>query len=203
MSGLIKTKASNDSLSLRKLAHGVGINDANYAIYPVVNGKQVMCPYFLAWNNMLNRCYQPKYHKKQPTYIGCSVTKEWLTFSNFKAWMEKQSWKGKCLDKDILVQNNKVYGPETCLFVTSSINNLLIDCGSNRGEWPIGVHFYKSSGRFRSQCAVGSKKKHLGMYSTPGEAHEAYKKFKYAHIANIANQQSEPLRSALINYVIE
>ena len=31
----------------------------------------------------------------------------------------------KCLDKDILVQGNKVYSPNTCIFVTNDINVLL------------------------------------------------------------------------------
>ena len=51
---------------------------------------------------MLQRCYSPKNHAKNPTYIGCYVAKEWLTFSNFKAWMGSQQWQGMELDKGVI-----------------------------------------------------------------------------------------------------
>jgi len=185
-----------------KLTHGVGINDADYVICPTVNGKQVMCPYYLIWRGMLARCYDPKCRVRYSAYIDCSVTKEWLTFSSFKSWMAEQNWEGKQLDKDILIQGNKVYGPENCLFVTQAINKLLNDNNSKRGEWPVGVCFCKPTNKFQASCNAGGKRKYLGVYSTPEEASDAYNKFKYGVIADIANQQSEPLRSALMNYVI-
>ena len=74
-----------------------------------------------------------------PTYKGCSVSEEWLRFSNFKRWMEKQDWDGKQLDKDILFEGNKVYSAETCVFVTSVVNSFTSDSGAKRGEWLIGV----------------------------------------------------------------
>ena len=117
--------------------------------------------------------------------------------------MVEQNWESKQLDKDILIQNNKVYGPETCLFVTNAINNLLIDKGASRGEWPIGVCFDKRGGKYVAQCSAEGKNKNLGYYNTPKEASDAYKLFKYELIAETAIQQTEPLRSALLNYMIE
>ena len=63
----------------RSLICGVGVNDANYA----TSGKR-MCPFYRRWINMLERCYSEKFQEKNPTYRGCSVCEEWLTFSNFK-----------------------------------------------------------------------------------------------------------------------
>lgn len=203
MSGFVEVPASKHSLTMRKLIFGFGINDADYVVCQTVNGSQVMCPYYRAWRNMIERCYSPKSLEKYPTYKGCSVTDEWRIFSTFKAWMVKQAWEGNCLDKDILIQGNKVYGPENCLFVTQAINLLLTDCGASRGEWPVGVCFDKVKGKFKAQCAVEGKNKYLGYFNTPEETHEAYKLFKYEVIAETAIQQTEPLRSALLNYRIE
>lgn len=44
----------------------------------------------------------------------------------------------------------------------------------------LGVHFNKS-GKFRAQICVNKKNKHLGMFDTAKEAHEAYLKAKRQH----------------------
>tara|TARA_R110001606_G_scaffold246366_3_gene394444 strand:+ start:453 stop:1037 length:585 start_codon:yes stop_codon:yes gene_type:complete len=186
-----------------KYYYGVGINDAGYPVHPRINGKRVICPFYSVWIAMLNRCYCKKYHKIRPTYIGCTVAKEWFIFSKFKNWMVKQDWKGKALDKDMLIQNNRVYGPSTCIFVTSQINSLTTKPSLTIRKHPTGVSYCKSFNKYKAQCSVKGKDKYLGCYNTPEEAHEAYKKFKYKYIAEIASQQIEPLRTALLNYVIE
>ena len=186
-----------------KCYYGVGINDAGYPVRPKINGKIVSCPFYVAWIAMLSRCYCKKYQKRSPTYIGCSVAEEWFIFSKFKNWMVKQDWKGKALDKDILVQNNKVYGPLTCIFVSKYINSLTTKASIKISHYPMGVSYHKNFNKYMAQCSVKGKDKYLGCYSTPEEAHEAYKAFKYKYIAEIASQQSEPLRTALLNYVIE
>ena len=88
---------------------------------------------------MLARCYSAKFQEHCPTYTGCTVAEDWLKFSNFKDWMEKQQWEGKQLDKDILFEGNKVYGPDTCVFVSPMVNTFTIDSGAARGKWLIGV----------------------------------------------------------------
>ena len=77
-----------------KLVSGVGINDADYEVqkYTVVSGKRKriwICPYYITWTHMLQRCYSEKSQLKHPTYKGCTVCDEWLIFSNFKTWMEQ------------------------------------------------------------------------------------------------------------------
>ena len=184
-----------------KLIYGVGINDADYAVGPKINGKQLWCPFYKTWHRMIMRCYSVKSLKAKPGYLNCSVDDKWLVFSNFKLWMEVQDWKGKHLDKDLLIQGNKVYGPLSCMFVGAEINSLLNEQLNKRGFHPRGVKF--QSGKYQSQCKANGLHVYLGCYNTPEEAHEAYKAFKYNHIAKIASQQIEPLRTALLNYVIE
>ena len=191
-----------------KLIYGVGINDADYAAVQTINGSTVRCPFYRSWMKMLERCYSIRLHNRRPTYTGCTVTSEWLFFNNFRLWMQKQDWQGKSLDKDILIQHNKIYSPSTCIFVTNEINNILINRSNFRGLYPLGVCKYfdkrrHSNIRYMAQCSTYGKNKNLGLHDTPEEAHEAYKTFKYKHIAEVASQQSEPLRTALLNYVIE
>ena len=128
----------------RGLVYGIAINDADYNVAVRVNGKVKMCPFYERWKNMIARCYCKSFQSRRPTYIGCTVCKEWLTFSNFKAWMEQQDWKGKALDKDILKKDNKEYSPEKCAFIDFSLNSFLCDCSSIRGEYPIGVSWCKA-----------------------------------------------------------
>lgn len=195
----------------KKLVYGVGINDANYVVkvcetIRYVNGKRKrklvwICPYYRVWGSMLKRCYSAKYQEKQPTYKGCSVSEEWLTFSVFKSWMEQQDWEGNQLDKDLLFEGNKVYSAETCVFVTQMVNNFTIDSGAARGEWQIGVYWDKNAVKFKAQISNTFTKKleHLGLYTSEPEAHQAWlkRKLELAHLL-AAIQTDERVAKALI-----
>ena len=177
---------------LRKV-YGVGINDANYAVCPKgPDGKQVFCPYYLTWKKMLERAYCPKYLARQPTYIGVTVCEEWHSFMAFHAWMETQDWQGKQLDKDIIAPGNKVYSPDTCVFVPPAINSLLLDCGATRGEWPIGVSWHKPTRKFRARVSIARRDKHLGTFTCPHEAHMAWREAKVRLIRDAAREQDDP-----------
>lgn len=118
-----------------KLICGVGVNDSE--VYVRQDG--VLIKSYTTWTAMLNRCYSIKHQTRYPTYVGCTVCTEWLTFSNFKKWYDANYREGLELDKDILVEGNKIYSPETCRFVPKSINYLLLDHRNARGDLPIGV----------------------------------------------------------------
>jgi hypothetical protein len=177
-----------------KLVYGIGTNDADYVTQPLINGKQVVCPFYLAWADMLKRCYSSKLQAERPTYIGCSVVPEWLSFMTFRAWMIGQDWQGRELDKDILVPGNKVYGPQTCIFISNGLNNFTTDSASSRGEFPIGVYWNKQSGKFRAQCCnpFTGKREHLGLFTCPNEAHEAWRSRKHELALQIAAQHADP-----------
>ena len=189
-------------MKAKKLVYGVGINDADYATKKwetiEVNGvrKQKLvweCPYYRVWVDMLRRCYSSKFQERHPTYKGCSVSEEWLRFSNFKRWMENKDWEGMQLDKDILFEGNKVYSKETCVFVTKGVNMFTIDRGNDRGEWMIGVSWNKRDGKFQSQCRnpFTKKQEHLGYFTCEQEAHQAWikRKLELAHL--LATEQTD------------
>ena len=166
----IEVKATKRSISLRKLVYGVGVNDADYMVNVSTDIKTLHCPFYERWKQMLRRCYSEKYQAKQPTYIGCSVCDDWLAFSNFKVWMIDQDWVGKHLDKDILVQGNKVYSPLTCVFVSQSVNNILSENKLTRGGTRQGVCFHKPMGKFLAKINIHGKKTHIGYFSSEEDA---------------------------------
>lgn len=105
------------------------------------NGKNARV--YDTWHNMLQRCYDEKYQKKYPTYIGCGASEEFHNFQNFGDWNSKNYYEIEgeqmCLDKDILVKHNKIYSPETCVFVPQTINKLFTKRQNDRGESVIGT----------------------------------------------------------------
>lgn len=183
-----------------KLRYGYGLNDADYLVTPVVNNKQVMCPYYRKWNDMLQRCYSDKYHVRQPTYKDCTVCDEWLSFMTFRSWMMDQNWQGMSLDKDILFPDNKIYSPETCRFMTRKINSFLLDSKATRGQYLIGTYLTKS-GKFHSQINYNGKSIHLGYYLTELEAHNAWKEHKIMQFNELIDDpENEYIREGLIKH---
>jgi hypothetical protein len=181
------------------MIYGVGVNDADCFVKSRVTGtnQRKSCPFYLRWKEMLRRCYSSKEHLRNPTYKDCEVVEEWKYFSNFKSWMEKQDWKGKCLDKDILVPGNKIYGPDTCIFVSNKVNVLLVKCDSKRGELPLGVSKAFRQNKTHYQSHMG--KKYLGFYNNIMEAHRSWQLEKCNHIKKVAlDQTDELLKTALL-----
>lgn len=181
-----------------KLVCGVGVNDVDYKVteHAIINGKEKIiwrCPFYSRWREMLRRYYEDKLKERAPTYNLCSTIPEWLYLSNFKAWMETQDWEGKHLDKDLLVPGNKLYSPDTCIFIDQKVNKFLTDSSAARGETPIGVSFNKRVGKFAVKCGTGSwrKNKNLGYFETPEEAHEAWLRFKLQQAHILANEQDD------------
>lgn len=195
----------------KKLVRGVGINDSDYKVtkFETVeceNGQRKRkliwkCPYYQVWQSILDRCYSTELHGRRPSYKGCSVHEDWLTFSKFKTWMEAQDWKDKHLDKDLLFEDNKVYSPDTCVFVSGMVNTFIIDRGAARGDYLIGVFLHKQAGKFQASCSNPFTKKieYLGYFTTEIEAYEKWKKRKLELAHELAAIQTDPrVANALI-----
>lgn len=190
-----------------KLVYGIGFNDADYklSLYERVGNRYKrlwVCPFYKKWQLMLMRCYSEKYKAKGTSYIECLVCEDWLRFSNFKAWMEDQDWEGKELDKDLLVRGNKIYSPETCVFISHKINNFIIEASTIRGKYPIGVHKNPGRAGFIAVCCSieTGKQIRLGCYPSPELAHEAWRSFKLEQAKVLASTETDPrIAAALID----
>lgn len=162
---------------------------------------------YSVWKDILKRCYSEKNQEKQPTYIGCSIVENWHNFQSFAAWYEENYYEvdglKSALDKDILIKGNKVYSPETCVFVPQRINQLFVKNDISRGKLPLGVKYSLKGDRFVAGCG----KKYLGTFDTPEKAFLAYKKSKEQLIKQVAeeykNKIPNKLYDAMLGYVVE
>lgn len=190
----------NARFDTRKMRYGVGFLD--------YDGSLKRDKSKLAWCNMMGRCYNEKTKDKFPTYFGiCTVCDNWLTFSNFKSWYDKNYIEGYVLDKDILIKGNKVYSPDTCCFVPQEINKMLTKGDAIRGDLPIGV--CHSGGNYLARITINKKYINIGVFNNPISAFNAYKQAKEKHIKQVAQQYfddgkiTEKVYNALMNYHIE
>lgn len=159
------------------------------------------------WHNMLQRCYDERYKEKYPTYKECTVCDEWKFYKNFKDWYEENYYEmdnqHMTLDKDILAKGNKIYSPETCVFVPQNINSLFTKSDAKRGEYPIGVDWHRANQVYQTRCRVFNVKtlknnsKYLGCYNTPQEAFDTYKKAKEENIKLVADYYKDRIPSKL------
>lgn len=174
--------------------------------------KDIINPQYNKWRAILQRCYDEKHHNKYPTYKGCKICEEWLNYQNFAQWYDENYYQvgneKMCIDKDILVKGNKIYSPETCIFVPERINNLFVKSNSIRGNLPIGVTYKSVAKRYSVEFKNGSgKQKYIGLFNTPEEAFQAYKNAKEKIIKQTANEYKSRIPSvlyeAMINYIVE
>jgi len=164
------------------------------------------------WNNMLKRCYSKRYKNNKKSYNGCSVCDEWQNYQNFARWFDENYYQIEgCemhIDKDILIKNNKVYSPDTCIIVPEFINSMFTNRKAERGALPLGVNWNEDHQKYQSACCDPLGKRHrLGYFDTPEKAFDAYKRKKEEVIKKVAdkykNQIPEKLYHALYSYKIE
>lgn len=189
------------NMSKSKLVFGVGVNDATYAVCRSHLGERSYCPFYLRWKSIIQRCYSEIFHKRNPTYYGCKVCDEWKVFSNFKSWMEKQDWDGNAIDKDLLFPGNKVYSPETCVFVSTKVNSFMTEANSARGSLMIGVSYCKARGLYESNCSnpLTGRAEKKRYFKTELEAHNFWGFRKYTIAKQLAKlERNKVVGDALI-----
>ena len=180
------------------------------------NGKQLKV--YETWKGMFRRCYSEKYHNREDTYKDCEVCEEWFLFSNFKKWYDDNYYQiDDCimnLDKDILHKGNKIYSPNTCVFVNQIINNLFTKNDKIRGDLPIGVrHSSCCNKKYHSVLSYYNfdlKKKcdkSLGYSDYIDELFKKYKQAKEENIKRVADYYKykipKKLYDAMYRYEVE
>lgn len=193
--------------------YGVGMTGNRYPAK--LNGRNTK--EYDTWTNMLQRCFNDKLKKKQPTYEKVDCCEEWLHFEKFYEWLHNQSnfdkWyenKRWAIDKDILVKGSKVYSPDTCCLVPQNVNCLFLKREAERGEYPIGVRYRDDDG-FIAKChnPFTNKNEEIGSFSTPERAFQSYKVYKEKIIKQVAQIEfdvgniTEQCYQAMMNYEVE
>ncbi len=197
MTNLIENQSSET------LVYGHGITDIS-----TLDNEGGTLKAYSQWKQMLARCYSDYVHNLRPNYIGCSIVAEWCTFSVFKEWFDENYFEGGCIDKDMLIAGNKIYGPQTCVMIPNYINTMLGFKKSNTTGFP-GVSYDKKSGKYKSTIWVNGKSKHLGSFEIAAEAFRVYKKEKELNIKKTAimayelNHINMDVLESLLKYTFE
>ena len=193
-------------LNKRSLVYGKGINDFKES----VSYNKVKIKEYTLWKDMLKRCYCEKYHIKQPSYKDCRVDEYFHSFTNFYNFIHNMKGFNEpnfCLDKDIIFKGNKIYSPDTIVFVPSQINNMYVNAKRIRGDNPIGVHYCNRDKKYISKLKIDSKNVCLGYYNTPVEAFNVYKEAKEQQAKVLAERWKDKIDerayNALMNYKVE
>lgn len=199
-----------------KTVYNIGcIGEGAYIPTHIINNKKESTIQYSYWINMFTRCYNKNELERHPTYQDKMICEEWWNFQNFGKWFDENYYtidnETMCLDKDILVKDNKLYSPNTCIFVSKRINSLFTKRQNYRGNCPIGVRSYKNN-KFQARCNVIENKivksKSLGYYNSAKEAFsEGYKPFKENYIKQVANEYKDripkTLYDAMYQYKVE
>ena len=184
-----------------------------------VNSNKEIKKSYDVWNSMHTRCNNSQYHELEPTYKDKYVCEDWIYYNKFKEWFDKNYYNlgEECmqLDKDILVKGNKVYSPETCIFVPQRINNLFTKTDAKRGEYPIGVYYKTKEKQLTSGMSYldeNGKKKYrgFGYFNTVEDAFNCYKTNKESYIKQVADEYKskypnfpQKLYDAMYGYEVE
>lgn len=179
----------------------IGVGD--YSISK--NGKKTI--QYIYWSTMITRCYSDKTYY---TYDNKLVCDEWHCLQNFGKWFDENYYQinnqEMNLDKDILIKGNKIYSPDTCVFVPHDINIIINDNKKRRGDYLIGVSYHNIANKFQARCSFYGKECHLGLFDTEYEAFKKYKYEKEKYIKEVANLYKDkiPLKlyNSLMNYEI-
>ena len=173
------------------------------------NGMDTHNKSWECWYGMFERCYCPKLKKRRPSYEGCTVDDKWINYKDFKKWYDEHYYEidgeRMNLDKDILIKGNKIYSPETCIFVPQRINTLFTKSNNTRGECPIGVSKYNN--KYITKLSIDGKVKILGHFNTPEEAFYVYKEAKEKEIKRVADlykdKMPQKVYKAMYSYEVE
>lgn len=139
---------------------------------------------------MNDRCYASYVVEEKPSYLNCKNSFqnrdafiEWCHDSpGFMEVHDNQRWG---LDKDILIQGNKTYSPETCCFVPEFVNNVFLIRNAKRGDYPCGVSKTRGSKTYKARCCTFDGRLAYSGFDTPLEAHMKWVEIKAKHTLDV------------------
>ena len=161
--------------------------------------------------NMYNRCYSKAFQESHPWYKGCTVCDEWLDpehgLGRFAKWCNENYYivegEGTTqLDKDILIPGNKIYSPDTCIFVPKRINCMFSGSSKkNENGLPMGVQYSASRQQYYPVLSGLDGKNIIDReyFRTAEEAWYVYAQYKKDYVESVA----ETYRSVVPENVYE
>lgn len=133
-------------------------------------------PGYYTWKSIKERAGNA--NGKNPWYADTELHEDWQDFRGFRDWYLTNRFEDWQVDKDLKVLGNKVYGPETCVFVPTSLNGAFTLRGKGRGELPLGVTYQNTTGKYLYRANHRGQSFHLGYGDSPDEGHRLWLLFK-------------------------
>ena len=153
------------------------------------------------WKGILERCYDPKSHEKRPTYIGASVCEEWLNFQNFAKWFEENYVEGFEIDKDLLIEGNKLYSLDTCVFIPTKLNSFLANIKASNTSGNVGVTQRPNRTTWEANIKINGKTTYLGSFTTIEEASEVYQEARRLEANKLKELYKGILPDSILNKI--
>lgn len=186
-----------------KTVYDVGyLGEGKYKVYI---DQDHLEPVYNVWRTLLGRCCTEKHREQFPAYADCTVCEEWLCYQNFAEWWNKNMYhvgtERMHLDKDILVSENTIYSPETCLIVPQSINELFHVSGRKTVDTDLPYTIRRTT---KGKYSVTYKSKSLGIYDTVDDCITVYIEAKRKDIKEkveiMKNELPNKVKEALLNW---
>ena len=158
---------------------------------------------YLAWTNMLQRCYLDIKGKNDAYYGIVKVCEEWLNFQNFAEWYESNYYyipnERLHIDKDIKSCGCKLYSSDTCILIPQSINEVIRDNHRKilNSDLPITIR------RCNNGYRVKFRKENLGVYKTIDECVNKYNNRKVEYIKELVDGYGDLLPYEVKNIILE
>lgn len=156
---------------------------------------------YAVWEDMMYRCYNERLRESHLAYADCTVCKEWHNYQVFADWYEENFYTindGRMhLDKDILVKDNRIYSPRTCMFVPQRINMIFMK-KNRKVDADLQNGITRCVGGYRTQYNL----KYLGTYKTLDETLYYYNIEKQIHINEVAEEYKDRIPPKLYNALI-
>lgn len=195
----IMTAKKNDAELLcflnGELLYGVGVYEkGRHSAYDRATGKKSYG--YSLWESLLEKSHYDETGKH-------TVSAKFHKFQDFVVWAKNQCGfgaEGFQLNKELLVKNNTVYGPDTCIFLPKEVCRAINLCEGRRDNLPSGVYLHKATGKYIAKF----NSKHVAFCATAEEAEEACKDAKKKRLNELAEKYKGQVDNkaylALINY---
>lgn len=155
---------------------------------------------YTKWYRMLDRCYNPN-GQDYKYYKNVKVVDRWHCLQNFGADIEtmpnynKKGWE---LDKDLLIIDNKKYGPNTCSFVPHELNKI----GLFNYSDGVRLDTRKLTKKYTVYLHEDGKQKFKGSFTTLKEAKLFYREVKIQRVRKLANRYKKLLHPKVLQNLL-
>lgn len=172
-----------------KTVYGIGYFGKGSYICRHPNGE--ISDVYCVWANLLKRCYTDyKGNYGKENYKNATVCEEWHNYQTFAKWYEDNTARFKehnivpYLDKDLKIEGNMTYSPDTCILLPNILNCTV------RGRVTTTIYqgVTKKNGKYIVSVMFKGKQNRVGKFETLDEAITCYQTEKVKVLRKLADE---------------